>query len=54
MHTVAALPSYKNATNPPVLHDDIAADNPSYKLFLKNGFDIEYQNEDVVMVKRDL
>ena len=38
----------------PVLHDDIAADNPSYKLFLKNGFDIEYQNEEVVMVKRDL
>jgi RimJ/RimL family protein N-acetyltransferase len=37
-----------------VLHDDIAADNPSYKLFLKNGFDIEYQNEEVVMVKRDL
>ena len=27
---------------------------PSYKLFLKNGFDIEYQNEEVVMVKRDL
>ena len=37
-----------------VLYDDIAADNPSYKLFLKNGFDIEYKNEDVVMVKRNL
>jgi len=37
-----------------VLHDDIAADNPSYKLFLKNGFDIEYKNEEVVMVKRNL
>ena len=37
-----------------VLNDDIAADNPSYKLFLKNGFEIEYQNEEVVMVKRDL
>lgn len=37
-----------------VLHDDLAADNPSYKLFLKNGFDIEYQSEEVVMVKRDL
>ena len=36
------------------LHDDIAADNPSYQLFLKNGFEIEYQNEDVVMVKRML
>jgi RimJ/RimL family protein N-acetyltransferase len=37
-----------------VLYDDISADNPSYKLFLKNGFDIGYQNEEVVMVKRDL
>ena len=37
-----------------VIHDEIAADNPSCKLFLKNGFDIEYQNEEVVMVKRDL
>ena len=37
-----------------VLHDDIVADNPSYKLFLKNGFEIEYQNEDVVMVERNL
>ncbi len=36
------------------LYDDIAADNPSYKLFLKNGFEIEYQNEEVVMVKKDL
>ena len=37
-----------------VLHDDIAADNPSYKLFLKNGFEIEYKINDVVMVKRNL
>ena len=37
-----------------VIHDDIAADNPSYKLFLKNGFVIEYQNEEVVLVKRNL
>ena len=36
------------------LYDDIAADNPSYKLFLKNGFEIEYRNKDVVMVKRKL
>ncbi len=36
------------------LYDDISADNPSYKLFLKNGFEIEYQNEEVVMVKKDL
>jgi RimJ/RimL family protein N-acetyltransferase len=35
-----------------ILYDDIAADNPSYKLFLKNGFEIEYRNEDVVMVKK--
>ena len=35
-----------------VIHDDIAADNPAYRLFLKNGFDIEYQNEEVVMVMK--
>ena len=37
-----------------VIHDSIAADNPSYKLFLKNGFEIEYRDEEVVMVKRNL
>ena len=37
-----------------VLHDDIAADNPSYHLFLKNGFEIEYENDEVVMVKKEL
>ncbi len=37
-----------------VLYDDIAADNPSYHLFLKNGFEIEYKNDDVVMVKKEL
>ena len=37
-----------------VLYDDIAADNPSYRLFLKNGFKIDYQNNDVVMVKKNL
>ncbi len=37
-----------------ILHDDIAADNPSYKLFLKNGFEIEYRNEEVVMMKKTL
>ena len=35
-----------------IMKELIAADNPSYKLFLKNGFEIEYRNEDVVMVKR--
>jgi RimJ/RimL family protein N-acetyltransferase len=37
-----------------MLYDDIAADNPSYKLFLKNGFEIDYQNDTVVMVKKVL
>lgn len=37
-----------------VLYDDIATDNPAYKLFLKNGFEIDYQNDEVVMVKRSL
>ena len=37
-----------------VLYDDIATDNPSWKLFLKNGFEIDYQNEEVVMVKKVL
>ena len=36
------------------LYDDIAADNPSWKLFLKNGFEIDYRDADVVMVKREL
>lgn len=38
----------------PVIYDDIAANNPSYKLFLKNGFEIDYQNDEVVMVKKEL
>ena len=33
------------------LYDDIAADNPSIHLFLKNGFSIEFQNDEIVMVK---
>ena len=37
-----------------VLYDDIAADNPSWKLFLKNGFEIDWQNDEVVMVKKVL
>ena len=36
------------------LYDDIAADNPSYRLFLKNGFTVDYKNDDVVMVKKKL
>ena len=34
-----------------VLYDDIAADNPSIHLFLKNGFSIEFQNDEILMVK---
>ncbi len=37
-----------------VLRDEIAADNPSWHLFLKNGFGIEYKNAQTVMVKREL
>lgn len=35
-----------------MLYDDIASNNPSYKLFLKCGFVIHDQNNDVVMVKK--
>ena len=34
-----------------VLYDDRAADNPSAHLFLKNGFSIEFQNDEILMVK---
>lgn len=37
-----------------VLYDDIAADNPSVKLFLDNGFTVDHQTEDVVVVKKEL
>lgn len=37
-----------------ILYDNIAADNPSVSLFLKNGFSIDYQTDDIVMVKRVL
>ena len=36
------------------LYDDIAADNPSVKLFLKNGFHIEYKTAEIIMVKKIL
>ena len=38
----------------PVLYDDIAADNPSWKLFLKNGFEISSRDDEVVMVRKVL
>ncbi|MBD5117133.1 MAG: GNAT family N-acetyltransferase [Ruminococcaceae bacterium] len=37
-----------------VIYDDIAADNPSVNLFLKNGFVIDYQTDEIVMVKKEL
>lgn len=36
------------------LYDNIALDNPSVQLFLNNGFTVEFQTENVVMVKRVL
>ena len=38
----------------PVLYDNIAADNPSWKLFLKNGFEISSRDDEVVMVRKEL
>ena len=37
-----------------ILYDDIAADNPSWKLFLKNGFEISSRDGEVVMVRKEL
>ncbi len=34
------------------LYDDIASDNPSYKLFLKNGFEIVCENDGAITVKK--
>lgn len=34
------------------LYDDIAADNPSVKLFLDSGFEVVERTEDVVTVKK--
>ena len=36
------------------IFDDIAADNPAIKLFLKSGFNIEYKTKDIIMVKKVL
>lgn len=35
-----------------VLYDDIAIDNPSYKLFLKNGFEIDHFGDEIIRVKK--
>lgn len=37
-----------------ILYDDIAANNPSWKLFLKNGFEISSRDDEVVMVRKVL
>ncbi len=37
-----------------VLYDDIAADNPSCGLFLKNGFSVDRRDGGVVMVRKEL
>ena len=37
-----------------ILYDDIAADNPSWKLFLKNGFEISSRDDEVIMVRKVL
>lgn len=36
------------------LCDDIAADNWSYKMFLKNGFKIRFKNDDIIFVYKNL
>lgn len=36
------------------LYDDIAIDNSSVKLFLKNGFYEEYRTDEFIMLKKDL
>ncbi|MGB4984620.1 MAG: GNAT family N-acetyltransferase [Erysipelotrichaceae bacterium] len=37
-----------------VLYDEIASDNLSYSIFLKNGFVVDYQDSNVIMVKKVL
>ena len=37
-----------------ILYDDIAADNPSVRMFLNNGFTMDYQTDNIIMVKRVL
>ena len=36
------------------LYDDIASDNPSWKMFLRHGFVIDWQDETTAMVKKRL
>ncbi|MCR4905193.1 MAG: GNAT family N-acetyltransferase [Clostridiales bacterium] len=37
-----------------ILYDDIAADNPALRLFLKHGFTEEYRTEEKIILKRTL
>lgn len=37
-----------------VLYDNIAIDNPAYKLFIKMGFIEEYRNDEFIMMKKML
>lgn len=36
------------------LYDDIAIDNPSVTMFLKNGFVEEYRTSEIIMLKKEL
>lgn len=36
------------------LYDDIAIDNPSVTMFLKNGFVEEYRTSEIIMIKKEL
>ena len=51
MQGIQLLCEAAKANGVEALYDNIAADNPSTHLFLKNGFSIEFQNDENVMVK---
>lgn len=51
---LALLCDAAKAHGVPVLYDDIAADNPSVGLFLKNGFQVESGTDEAVTVKKVL
>ena len=36
------------------LYDDISINNPAIKLFLKNGFIIAYETNEIIMLKKEL
>ncbi len=37
-----------------ILYDDIARDNPAVSLFLRNGFEVDYETDEIIMVKKYL